>query len=275
MNEENKNHYRYMPPGSAPETEETSAKAAPPEEKPEMAEESIILEETLTVEEVTSATEAPEDEAGNINIKLPEWVFSASRVLYALCSPVLIPTVVCLLIFLLSVLRLVVPEAVVPYTLTVFGATCVVPLIAIFVLLRVGAIDSVEMYGARERVVPYVIEFLALGGTTLFFIFKGANPWIWTIFCGGTAVALVNFLINFRMRISNHCSAMAAFLAALIMINRNGIPQTSLFWWAIGIVVLAGFTGTMAMVYGKHSLKEVLAGYATGFLGVILFSLIG
>lgn len=276
MNSENNDHFRYMPPGSVPEAPEKP-------EDVEVTEEIIIASEP----EISSR----DTEVLNVRIKEKEEERDNERdyergdeeardvplilkILYGIVSPVLVPTYASLFIFLLSVLVLVVPEATAPYTLTVFGATCIVPLIAIYVLMKVGALTSFEMYDPRERTVPYVIEFLALGGTTLFFLFKGANPWIWTIFCGATAVALVNFLINFRMRISNHCSAMAALVATLIVINQNGIPQVPLFWWMVGALAFCGFAGSMAIWYGRHSIWEVLAGYATGFLGVILFSLI-
>lgn len=206
-----------------------------------------------------------ENEVGNAGVL---------RFLYAVCSPLMVPTYVSLILFLLTILAIVVPGGALAYSLTVFGATCLVPSIANLILLKIGALSSLSMPTARERVVPYIIEFCALGGVTLFFIYKGANPWLWTIYCGATAACLVNFLLNFRIRVSNHCTAMAAFVAALIVINTYGMPQHSLFWWMVGTVFFAGYAGTFALIQGRHTLLEVLAGYATGFLGVILFSLI-
>lgn len=276
MNEDNKDHYRYMPPGSVPEIPE----AAEPDpgddgDTAQTIEEAIqaiphreALEEVAIEEDNLPVT--PRTSTGSENPELPIMM----RFLYWVFSPLLVPTYVTLLVFLLSMLALILPGAALPYTLTVFGATCMVPLIAVYVLMRVGALKDFQMYDPRERILPYVIEVLALGGCTLFFFFKGAAPWIWCIYCGATAVALVNFAVNFRLRISNHCSAIAALLAALMVINRSGFPQASLFWWVVGTVIVAGYIGMMAVVYGRHSLREVLAGYATGFLGIILFSLI-
>ena len=249
---------------TAPETETPVLEKTVMEFTPGGA--SIVETEDYAVKDST------EDDGGDEG---PEIDFNlAGRLLYGLFSPLTVPTIVCLLIFLLSVLVLIVPGAVVPYGLTVFGATCVVPSIALVILQRVGVVRSLRMFSRQERVVPYVIEFMALGGVTLFFLFKGAHPWIWTIYCGATALTLINFLINFRMRICCHCSATAALVAALLVINSQGVPQTPLFWWVAGAVLIAGYTGSAAVIYGGHSLKEVMAGYATGFLSIILFGLI-
>ena len=271
-------HSKYMPrPRQEREEDETQAEA--PQEV-SITEDIAITEEAAfdpgeeisrvsAEQQARTAAESPREENAE-EIPMP----APLSLLNGLLSPLLVPTYVTLIIFLISILSILAPDAALPYTLTVFGATCVVPLISLYVLNKVGATQSFELYSARERVVPYIIEIMALGGVTLFLVFKGANTWIWSIFCGGTAVALANFLINFRMRVSTCCSAMAAMVAALIVINRYGFPRESLFWWTVGAVFFAGVAGSLALLYRRHSLWEVLAGYATGFLGIILFSLL-
>lgn len=199
---------------------------------------------------------------------------SLLNVLANVVSPLLVPTFATLAIFWFSILSIVAPGAVLPYALTVAGATGVVPLLSLFVLKRIGSISSYYMYERNERIVPYIVMTLALGAMTVFYVVKGATPWIWTIYCGATAACLLNFCINFRLRVSTRCSAAAALLAALIVINTYGLPQVPLFWWAIGVIFFAGLAGTAAVFGGRHSIWEVIAGYATGFLPVILFSLI-
>lgn len=284
MSNENPDHYRFMPRAKGEENEEDTAprqeEATPERETEETV--TLIVEETQE-EQYDKPGSAPSGATGSVapagtsavSGNAEPWMDSIGmRLLYGFFSPLLVPTFVTLIIFLLTILAVVVPGGALPYSLTVFGATCLVPFIAIYILMRVGAVKDFLMLDPRERTIPYIIEFLALGGVALFFVFKGANPWMWSIYCGGAAVTLANFLINFRMRISCHCSAMAAMVAALIVINSYGLPQVSLFWWVVAIVFFAGYVGTVAIYYGRHTLWEVLAGYATGFLGVILFSLI-
>lgn len=268
MNTDNNDHYRFMP---HPEGEEV----VPPPIVEEIREE-ISVEEEIPVEILTDREEEKEPVAVDVPRNRHDDALDMTLLegLYHLMSPIVIPTVATFFIFLLSILVVIIPGASVSYLLTVFGATCVLPSAGFYVLRRIGSISSYLMLERRERTFPYIIETLALGAITIFFAAKGANSWIWTIYCGATAVCLANFIINRWLRISNHCSAFAALLAVLLVIQHSGYPQGSLFWWAVGVMFFAGVAGTLSILIGKHSIWEVLAGYATGFLGIILFSLI-
>ena len=199
---------------------------------------------------------------------------SGMKLFYRIFSPFMVPTYATLFIFLLSILSIVAPGAATAYTLTVFGATGLVPIILLLIMRKLGMVDSFEIHGQSERQIPYIVQFLVLGAMTLFFLYKGANSWIWTIYLGATAVSLINFVINYRIRVSNHCSAVAALLAVLMVIQRSGMPPHSLFWWVVGALIVTGIVGAAAISIGRHKLIDVIVGYATGFLGIILFSLI-
>lgn len=279
MNELNPEHIKYMPPSQEQETAEC------PVTETQVAAEEIceLVEERLgsPTADVPLSTESPAMEAKPtaeetvLEVVAPRWYeFPLVKALYALLSPLAAPTVATLWIFLLSLIRVVVPEAWKPYTLTVFGATCVVPLLLLFVLSKAGVVSSMDSLRRRERLSLYIVELVAFGLLTWFFAYKGAAPWVWTVFCGAAAVTLANLVINRYIRISNHCSAMAGLLAVLIVINREGVPQEPLLWWVVGTAAAIGFVGTVAMTLGRHTITEVLAGYATGFLGIILMSLI-
>ena len=196
------------------------------------------------------------------------------RIIYAFFSPFLAPTIATWWIFSLSVLQIYHPGAGTPYAFTVFGATCIVPVIALLILLKVGAIKTVDILSPKERILPYFLQIVALGAVTFFFIYRGAPAWIWTVFCGAAAVGVVNLILNFFIRVSNHCSAMAGLLAVLLVINSHGMPIHPLMWWAVGVAACGGLAGAFAIIIGRHSVWDVFAGYATGFLCIILFSLI-
>ena len=267
--EMNPEHLKYMPktPGMEPEEPEAQEVPVAVEEVVEIVEPPEVPVSAIMEQE---ASMAPSEEGA----EAPKGLKDLLEIFYFLFNPLLVPAYACLLIFTLSILHIVAPTAALPYTLTVFGATGLVPFLTIFILQKVGVVESFYMKRPGERTVPYAIDFLAFGAMAIFFVYMGANAWIWTMFCGGAAIALVNMIINFRMRISSHCSAMAGLLAVLIVLNTYGIPQVSLFWWMVGAVFFAGVVGTAAIFVGKHTIWEVTAGYATGFLGIILFSLI-
>lgn len=286
---ENPDHYKYMPrPQGAPEETERTDNSAetdaativttPPAPEPEPSIQKSTAHEHIFHESGDGAATTHESEDLMDDWRPTDSLAIISRgvlkFFYDFFNPLLIPTYATILIFELSVLAIVAPEAGLPYSLTVFGATCVLPLIAFSVLRMVGAVNSISLEGRKERTFPYLIEILGTGAMTLFFLFKGAPNWLWLIYCGATATVLLNLLINFRIRVSNHCSAVAGLLAVLIVINNDGLPLPMLGWWAIGTVILGGILGTGAVLLGKHSLKDVAIGYATGFLPIILFTLI-
>ena len=266
-------HYRFMPRPEGEEPDEIIIK------------EEIDIETDLDTEDGDlDDKEDPENKEDQKlvlkhdeekqEVEIPGVDLVALEILYIIVGPMFVPTYAALFIFLLSLLSVIAPGAGTPYTLTVLGATGIIPIAALYVLRRIGTISSFHLFERKDRIIPYIVEFLGLGAMALFFVFRGAAPWIWTTFCGGAAVALINFFINFKIRISNHCSALAGLLAVLIVINQYGYPPFSLFWWVIGVVFFAGFAGSMAIIIGRHTIWEVLAGYATGFIGIILFSLI-
>lgn len=254
-------------------------------EQPQSEEELVIMEEEVDViEEHPAETEEEDDEDFDLSADRKDVHQTESplmavenglvKFLYDIFNPLLLPAYATLLIFELSILAVVAKGAALPYTLTVFGATCVLPLLALIFLRRFGIISSFSIDSRRERLVPYIIEFVAFGAMALFFVYKGASTWLWLVYAGAAAVTLVNCLINFKIRICNHASAIAGMLAVLIIIQNDGLPHHNIGWWALGTVMMAGIIGSAAMLVGKHKLIDVLAGYATGFLGILLFSLI-
>ena len=279
----------------------------PPEARDEYKEQEKrpVQEETDAVEAGETVIESEESPAGNLKIPVPPPVKEVSvleelpeddneqkeeeppmpdgplsvwqgvaKFFYDVFNPFLVPAYATLLLFELSLLGVTVPGAAIPYALTVLGATAVIPVVALIGLRKFGLISSLSLTGRKERTVPYVISILTFIAVTLLFVFRGAPTWLWTLYCGATTTVVVNLLINFKLKISNHASGVAALLAMFMVIQNHGVPLHDLSWWVIGTTLLCGIIGTAALMIGRHRLRDVLAGYVTGFLPIILFSLI-
>lgn len=268
MHEEN-DYSRFMPPSERPQPETRENNVSLPEEACESRESG---EATLIVEEVALPEEATEIKPGFGLAN--RFVAGVARFFYDFFNPFLIASYLTLLLFEMTVLALTAPGASVVYTVTVLGATAIVPAIALVFMRRFGAISALSMPLRSERFVPYVLALLTLGAITLLLAFRGAPLWLWLIYAGGCVAIMANMLINIKIRVSNHATAMAAFIAALVIMQTSGMSIHPLGWWAIGAVIVAGIVGSAAMLLGRHSLLEVAIGYATGFLSVILLGLI-
>ena len=81
-------------------------------------------------------------------------------------------------------------------------------------------------------------------------------------------------LINFRWKISAHAAGVAGVVALLIRIIRDGLPQDGAFLWLLIAIGLSGILGTARVWLGRHTAWQVIAGYAVGFLSVILMTLL-
>ena len=230
-------------------------------EKPE----TIVSEENRKMEKPEIMVSEESEEFGIIG--------NFANGLLSLFSPILMPLYVTILIFELSMLSVVPGNVKLSFTLIAFGICCVLPWLLIYVLKRSGFISDWQLSERRERTLPYSFMFFALGGTALFFAVKGAPSWMWFIYIGGATSALVNMLVNFRWKICCHATAAAALVATMVVIQSSGLPQVGMMWWEIGTILLAGAVGSACLIARTHSLLQVLAGYATGFIPIILFAI--
>ena len=249
-------------------------------EEPKKGEEEHIdveIDETEeTDEETVIVTPSPEHETVHTKTDPKEnygILEELARGLMIIFSPVIIPLFATILIFELSMLTMVSGGVKLSFTLIAFGICCVLPWLLILALKRGGFISDWQLSESNVRVLPYSFMFLALGGTALFFAVKGAPSWMWFIYIGGATGALLNLLINFKWKICCHATATAALVGLIMVIQNNGLPPTDLMWWEIGTILVAGLVGSACLITRSHTLMQVICGYITGFVPIILFSI--
>lgn len=188
--------------------------------------------------------------------------------------PLMMPVYGILLIFNLSILSLTSTSTKVFFTLTVFGANFVLPMLMVVLLKKMGLINDIGLNGRRERLVPYIITMVCLLGTGWFLYFKGAPLWVGMFFAGGALAALINLIVNFRWKISAHAAGIAGIVAMLIQITKEGFPMPGMTMWIAASIIMAGLLGSARVWLGRHTLLQVLAGTAVGFLSVWSLSLL-
>ena len=189
-------------------------------------------------------------------------------------SPLMIPFYCTILLFEITAMNMVAFSSRITFSLISLGLCMLLPLLLFLGLKKLRLITDLQLMNRKERTIPYAIMALAIGGLALFYALAGAPVWLWAIFVGGAAAALVNMLINFKIRICSSATGLASLVAALVVMQNYTMEPAPVFWWTLGCVLLAGLVGTASIMVRRHSLLEVICGYATGFLAVILFSLI-
>ena len=187
--------------------------------------------------------------------------------------PLLMPVYGIILAFNCSILDFTPLRTKLVFTAIAVGINVALPVLLMMLLKRVGLISDMGLNGRKERLIPYVITVLCMGVTGFFMGMRGAPVWLEMFFYGGAVAAFVNMGVNFCWKISAHAAGIAGVVALMVRIISVGYPQKSAFLWLIISILLAGFLGSSRLWLGRHTVWQVLAGYAVGFLSVLLLTL--
>lgn len=191
-----------------------------------------------------------------------------------LMSPLLMPVYGIVLVFMLTLYSYVPMGVKLGFTLIVAGITIVVPALMVLVLKRLGMVHDLGLNGRKERTIPYIITILCMGGTAVFLAMKGFPLWVVMFYAGGALAGLIEAIINNWWKISAHGAGVAGLVALLVRMSHTPMVNPDVLTWLIVAVACAGLTGSARLWLGRHTLGQVLAGYAVGFCSVYFLTLI-
>ncbi|MDE6392383.1 MAG: phosphatase PAP2 family protein [Muribaculaceae bacterium] len=261
LDDDDSGHEAYMPGNTAgaesPEaaTSEVNPEACPREKHEEN--DSIRQEEPTSHEPDLPPTELEAAATGLAH--LLSWVL----------VPLLMPVYGVMLAFGLSILSFTDFGVRLSFTAIVTAINVAVPAAIVLLLKRVGLVDDLGLNGQKERFIPYVVSIMCLVGTALFMHFKGAPEWLVMFFFGGAAAGIVEVIVNRWWKISVHAAGIAGVVAMLLRMTESGdYMSAAIQTWLIITVAMAGLLGSARIWLGRHTLMQVLAGYAVGFCGV-------
>ncbi|MDE6336536.1 MAG: hypothetical protein K2L34_08200 [Muribaculaceae bacterium] len=197
-----------------------------------------------------------------------------SNLLSWVLVPLLMPVYGLMLAFGLSILDVAPMGMRIAFTLIVAGICVFVPMVLILLLKKIGMIEDVGLNGRQERLVPYIITIVCFGVTAWFMATKGAPLWLSLFFAGGALATVICTVVNFWWKISAHAAGIAGVVALLIRIEKDGSAEPELFFWLILTLLLTGLLGSARVWLGRHTVWQVLAGYAVGFCSVFFLTMI-
>lgn len=193
-----------------------------------------------------------------------------SNILSWILVPLLVPVYATILIMNLSLLSVLPFSTKLIFTLVVLLFTTVLPMILVIILKKLGYVDDLGLNGRKERLIPYIITILSFMGVAYFFHTKHAPLWMSLFYVGGALAGFINMIINFKWKISAHAAAMAGLVALLVIINGDGMPHPYMIWWISATILLSGMLGSARVWLGRHTVMQVICGYAVGFLSVFI-----
>ena len=197
-----------------------------------------------------------------------------SEILSAVFSPLLVPTYGMILAAFLTILRFL-PSGLLWTAIAItFVITSLVPVGAIIALYRAGVIKDPGLNERTERYIPYGVVILCYLGCGFFFFKASAPVWLPMFFIGGAAATLINTIVNRWWKISAHGAAMGGMIALMFRIVASHYALFNMNVWLSAVIIAAGLVMTARVYLGRHTLGQVLAGCANGFICVYLLSLI-
>jgi hypothetical protein len=132
----------------------------------------------------------------------------------------------------------------------IFFSTALLPGVAIFVMERLGIIESLGMHDKQDRIGPYIAS-----GIFYLWIFvnvrdNGEIPLVYRAFVLAATIALfLSFLINLVQKVNIHAVSAGVFLSAVIVMlatfNYTLINMTAVLMLAI---LLTGLVGTSQLI---------------------------
>lgn len=197
-----------------------------------------------------------------------------SEILSVLFSPLLVPTYGMILAAFLTILRYLPVNLLCTAVGITFVITCLIPVSIIMALFRSGMVSDPGLNERKERYLPYgavVLCYLGCG----FFFFKASAPlWLPMFFAGAALATVINVAVNYWWKISAHAAAMGGLVALLFRIVALHYALYNMNLWLSAVIILAGAVMTARVYLGRHTLWQVLAGCANGFICVYLMSMI-
>lgn len=207
-------------------------------------------------------------------MKVPKTLQAASVFFSTIFSPLLAPTIGVAIALWLTYMQFTPLKARLTVLLMTLAFTCMVPIIGIFILHRLGVVKDPRLHDRRDRLVPYIISVLTYIGVAFYFTRIHAPQWLALFMLGSAAAALATLVINNWWKISGHATGMGGLTALSFFICANGYAIHPSEWLFLTAVVISGCVMTARLVMRRHDIPQVAAGFADGALWITLSQLL-
>lgn len=187
-----------------------------------------------------------------------------AKILSALTTPFIIPTIAFLLLFFCTYIRILpIPYKAIVLSL-VFVFTFLLPMLVILLFQKANGWGIRELGERKKRFIPYILTIMSYT-TCLITMNRLHLPRYMTgIIVSSLICMILCTIINFKWKISTHVASSGLFVGGLLsyslIFHFNPTNVLCIF------ILLAGMVGTARIIVKQHTLSEVFAGFVVGFL---------
>lgn len=192
----------------------------------------------------------------------------------AIFTPLLAPTYAIALSMWFTCLSFATLKARLTVLAVTFAFTCMLPVIAIFLLHRSGIVKDPMLNERRDRFFPYIVSIVSYIGVAVYFSRINAPTWLPMFLLGSAAAAIVTLTVNMKWKISGHSTGMGGLTAFLFFLSYNGLMLDSSQWLFVCAVLLSGIVMSSRLILDRHTPAQVIAGFFNGALWITISQLI-
>ena len=191
-------------------------------------------------------------------------IILTARVMSMVFTPFYLPTVGLIALFTLSYLSQMPWPYKLQVLITVYLFTILLPTVLIHFYRRYQGWTLIQLGSKERRMVPYVISILCYFACVYWMDCHHIPHFMSNIVTAALSIQIVCALINVWWKISTHTAAIGGVAGALFVFGEYfGFNPV---WWLCVVLVLAGLLGSARMFLRQHTLAQVLAGFAVGFV---------
>ncbi len=146
--------------------------------------------------------------------------------------------------------------------------TFLLPVVAIWLMHRMGYVSGFALVNREERFVPFVITLSGYAGCWLYLVRSGAPSWLTMFVAGAIVAALLACVITRWWKISIHTTSLSGLLAMSINIASSSYTVCDMMPLISFMAITLGLVATARLALKRHTLSQVSAGSICGFVSV-------
>lgn len=197
-----------------------------------------------------------------------------ARIISNIFSPLLMPTYGIFMALWLSILTFLPASSKWGTLAVVLGLTAILPMLFIAVIYKFKIVSNLNISIRSERWLPYLFIMLCYAATAIYLIMHHAPVWLSTFIWGALIAVAISFLINFAWKISGHAAGIGGVVAMLCVMQYCHLAILNITPIVCIAIIFAGMIGSARVYLGRHTVGQVLTGFANGFICVLLASFI-
>lgn len=194
----------------------------------------------------------------NLHKKNP--YIQASRILSMVFSPLIIPTYCTIMAMWLTALNAVAEDTRFVTSAVVLMLTCVLPLMILFSMVRLGRIKDLDVSDRRQRLRPLLYILTCYILSTIYMWHVKAPVWLLLYYVSGCVTAVVMAIVSLKWKISGHGAGMGNLIGLVIAFIEGGYSEYDMLPWLCGTIVLCGLVGTSRVILGRHTPMQTVVG---------------